>query len=118
MKMKLKYLIRIFSSLNASGSAYTADRLNLGLNVKATRRRKAAAMVAAGANRVVTDIVADSPARKTTYLGTARGYHTNGLLNGDTCCRIYSQPCPKPQNTITVVFKTFRSVEKLRTPLW
>jgi hypothetical protein len=107
MKMKLRYLIWIFSSLNASGSAKTADRPNLGLNTTATRRRKAAAIVTAGANRVVTDMVADSPARKTTYLGTASGYHANGLLNFDAFCCIYSQPCPKPQNAITLVFETF-----------
>jgi hypothetical protein len=81
-------------------------------------RKKATAMVAAGASRVVTDMEADSPARRTTYLGTARGYNAKGLLNCDAFCCIYSQPCPKPQNTITLVFEMFRTSEYLCSPIW
>jgi hypothetical protein len=69
---------RISKPLNSSGNAYTADRFNLGFSLMATRRKKTMAIVAAGANRVITNMVADSPARRTTYLGTARGYPANG----------------------------------------
>jgi hypothetical protein len=75
-------------------------------------------IITADANSVVTNIVADSPALRTAYLGTARGYHINGVPGDDAFCCIYSQPCPKPQNTITLVFEMFRTSEYLCSLLW
>jgi hypothetical protein len=82
------------------------------------RRKNTTAIIAAGANRVITNMVADSPARKTTYLGTARGYPADSSHICNAFCRIYSQPCPKPQNTTTLIFEKFPTFEYLYSPLW